>query len=473
MAMTYNKTQCVICNKDKITYLCEGCSKNFCLIDLTRHRQLLNEELRHIIDDYDQFKERFGEQKPNSHDLSLIDQINKWEIDSIDKIKQRAKNCREIVTELLQTSINDIEMEFNDLNEQLKQFQQENEFNEINLNYLRNELKKIRQELNNPSKTYIQQDSQSFINEISIISLEKKPKCNKWKQNGITVAGGNGKGQELNQLNRPAGIFIDKKKNVFIADNDNNRIVEWKYNAKEGQIIESINKQGNRMNHLNRPTDVIVDQQNHSIVIADHNNRRVIQWSNQNQQILIKNIDCYGLAMDKHGFLYVSDWKKDEVRRWKIGEYNNEGIIVAGGNKQGNELTQLNYPTFIFVDEDQTVYVSDRLNHRVMKWRKDAKEGIIVAGGNGQGKNINQLSHPRGVVVDDLGQVYVADSQNHRIMRWCEGKEEGEVVVDGNGKGENQSNRFTCPTGLSFDDEGNIYVADYNNHRIQKFEIIL
>ncbi|CAF0949135.1 unnamed protein product [Adineta steineri] len=59
----------------------------------------------------------------------------------------------------------------------------------------------------------------------------------KWKQNATTVAGGNGKGKELNQLSGPLGIFIDKKKNIFIADYANHRIVEWKYNAKEGQII--------------------------------------------------------------------------------------------------------------------------------------------------------------------------------------------------------------------------------------------
>ncbi|CAF4414567.1 unnamed protein product, partial [Adineta steineri] len=51
------------------------------------------------------------------------------------------------------------------------------------------------------------------------------------------------------------------------------------------------------------------------------------------------------------------------------------------------------------------------------------------------------------------------------------GKEEGEIVVGGSGQG-NQSNQFRGPTGLSFDDEGNLYVADYMNHRIQKSEVI-
>ncbi|CAF1046941.1 unnamed protein product [Adineta steineri] len=289
----------------------------------------------------------------------------------------------------------------------------------------------------------------------------------KWKQNAITVAGGNDEGKKLNQLYGPHGIFIDKNKNIFIADSWNNRIIEWKYNAKEGQIIVG----GKGMDQLNEPTDVIVDQQNHSIIIADKGNRRVIQWLNQNQQILIDSIDCWGLAIDKNGFLYVSDHKKNEVRRWKMGEYNNEGIIVAGGNKKGDQLNQFNSPTFIFVDEDQSVYVSDENNLRVMKWGKDAKEGTIVAGGNGYGRDLNQLSSPQGVIVDHLGQIYVADYWNDRIMRWCEGKQDGEIVVDGYEQ-KNQTNQLVFSSGLSFDDEGNLYVADHFNHRIQKFEVI-
>ncbi|CAF0986226.1 unnamed protein product [Adineta steineri] len=296
-------------------------------------------------------------------------------------------------------------------------------------------------------------------------------KFSKWKQNAITAAGGYGKGQKLNQLAHPYGILIDKKKNIFIADLWNDRIVEWKYNVIKGKIIAGGNGKGNRMDRLNGPTDIIVDEQNHSVIIADHNNRRVIQWLNDDQQILIHNIDCVGLATDKNGFLYVSDWEKHEVRRWKMGEYK-RGIIVAGGNGKGDQLHQLSYPTFIFVDGDESVYVSDYHNHRVMKWRKDAKEGTVVAGGNRKGENLNQLSYPQGVSVHHLGQIYVADCGNNRIVRWCEGNEEGEIVVGGNGRG-NQSNQLNGPNGLSFDDEGNLYVADFFNHRIQKFKIIL
>ncbi|CAF1486821.1 unnamed protein product [Adineta steineri] len=176
MAMANNKTHCFICNTEKITYSCEGCSKRFCLTDLTEHQQLLREELNHIINDYDQFKQRINERKQNPQNLqsnSLLKQINQWEIDSIEIIQQRAQNCREIIIKTSETFIYDIEKKFNDLCEQIKQIHKENEFNEINLNYLTHELIDITQELNNPSHISIQRDSQSFINEISIISSKR------------------------------------------------------------------------------------------------------------------------------------------------------------------------------------------------------------------------------------------------------------------------------------------------------------
>ncbi|CAF1507727.1 unnamed protein product [Adineta steineri] len=469
--MANDKTLCFICKENKITYPCKGCSEEFCLLDLTEHRQTLTNELHHITNQYNEFKQTINEQKQDSQNFSLIEQINQWEIGSIEKIQQKAREYREILIKSSQPCIHDIEMKFKDLNEQIKQMQKENEFNEIDLNYLTNQLIKMTQALNNLSSISIKEDSQSFINEISIIS-SKKSIFNKWNQNAITIAGGNEEGPGLNQLHSPHGIFIDQNKNILIADYENHRIIEWKCNAKEGLVIAGGDGKGNRVDQLNQPTDVIIDQENHSIIIADLGNRRVIQWVNQNQQILIDNIHCHGLAMDKHGFLYVSNWKKDEVRRWKMGEFNNEGIVVAGGNGEGHKLNQLDYPTFIFVDEDQCIYVSDQNNHRVMKWKKGAKEGQIVAGGNGKGGNLNQLSSPQGVIVEKLGQIYVAEYWNHRIIRWCEGKEEGEIVVGGNGQGK-QSNQLNHPSGLSFDDEGSLYVADGLNNRIGKFEIIL
>jgi sugar lactone lactonase YvrE len=293
----------------------------------------------------------------------------------------------------------------------------------------------------------------------------------KWKQQGITVAGGNGGGDGLNQLFLPQDIFIDDDQTIYIADGVNHRIVEWKSNAKEGQIIAGENGKGNKTNQLNGPTNVIIDKGTNSLIISDSGNKRIMRWSRQNNtdgQIIISDTRCFGLSMDKNGYLYVSDIDKHEVRRWKIGDQN--GTIVAGGNGEGDRLNQLNRPSFIFVDEDYSLYVSDWGNHRVMKWIKDASEGIVVAGGNGLGNSFRQLFYPQGLIVDQFGQIYVADSANNRVMRWCEGDKEGSIVLGENESGE-ESSQFRSPFGLSFDLQGNLYVVDLRNHRIQKFEV--
>ncbi|CAF5146859.1 unnamed protein product [Rotaria sp. Silwood1] len=105
-----------------------------------------------------------------------------------------------------------------------------------------------------------------------------------------------------------------------------------------------------------------------------------------------------------------------------------------------------------------------------MKWEEGEKQGIVVAGGQGEGNSLTQLSGPQGVVVDQLGTVYVADSHNHRIMRWQKRATQGSVIVGGNGGGA-QSNQLSYPIGLSFDRHGNLYVVDWGNARVQKFNI--
>ncbi|CAF1517046.1 unnamed protein product, partial [Rotaria magnacalcarata] len=133
-------------------------------------------------------------------------------------------------------------------------------------------------------------------------------------------------------------------------------------------------------------------------------------------EILIVNIDCWGLAMDEQRYLYVSDYRKHEVRRYQLGE--EIGTLVAGGNDEGDDLNQLSRPIYLFVDRQQNVYVSDSNNHRVMKWKKWAAEGFVVGGGQGQGNALTQLSYPYGLFVDTLGTLQVADSRNHPVKGW-------------------------------------------------------
>ncbi|CAF4961886.1 unnamed protein product [Rotaria socialis] len=250
--------------------------------------------------------------------------------------------------------------------------------------------------------------------------------------------------------------------------------MQWKNSdTTNGQVVAGGKGQGNGLHQLNQPTAVLIGKETDSLIICDQTNRRVVRWSRRSGttqgEILIDNINCFGLAMDKQRYLYVSDAGKHEVRRYQLGEKNY--TLVAGGNGTGNGLSQLNMPRYLFVDRDHSVHVSDTLNSRVMKWNKSAKEGIVVAGGQGPGSALTQLFGPEGIFVDTLGTLYVADSSNHRVMRWSQGdKKQGTVIVGGNGYGVG-ANQFNVPWGLSFDRHGNLYVADRDNHCVQRFSI--
>ncbi|CAF3731669.1 unnamed protein product [Rotaria socialis] len=295
----------------------------------------------------------------------------------------------------------------------------------------------------------------------------------KWAQNGVTIAGGNGRGDDTDQLSSPFGLFVDDDQTVVITDFSNGRIMQWKNgDTTNGQVVAGGKGKGKRLRQLEAPTDVLIDKETDSLIICDRNNRRVVRWSRLSDttqdEILLDNMKCWGLAMDDQRYLYVSYIGKHEVRRYQLGKKNY--TLVAGGNGKGNGLNQLNEPHYLFVDRQQNVYVSDVCNHRVMKWNKGATEGIVVAGGQGYGNALTQLSLPEGIFVDKLDTLYVADSSNNRVMRWAQGAKQGTVVAGGNGEGAG-ANQFQYLRGLSFDRHGNLYVADMSNNRVQRFSI--
>ncbi|CAF1292728.1 unnamed protein product [Rotaria sordida] len=270
----------------------------------------------------------------------------------------------------------------------------------------------------------------------------------------------------------PFGLYVDDENTIYVADSDNDRVLAWSLNTTSGQVIAGGNGKGDTLNQLFKPTDVIMDRSTNELLICDRGNRRVVRWPHRDGlhgDILLSNIDCFGLTMDDRWFLYVTIIDKAEIRRFKLGE--SHGTVVAGGNGEGERLDQFNGPAYLYVDRDYSLYVSDSSNHRVVKWVKGAKEGEVVAGGHGPGSDFKQLSHPFGVLVDKMGTVYVADQvtplrgTDVPLMQQARWSDNGTTVAGGHGNGE-QLHQLNMPIGLYVDDDNTIYVADSVNHRV-------
>lgn len=281
-----------------------------------------------------------------------------------------------------------------------------------------------------------------------------------WNQKGVTVAGGYGWGNGLNQLNFPAGIFVDANQNIYIADTNNARVVKWSKGATYGQIVAGGYGAGSGTAQLYGPMDVVVDKSG-AVYITDTVNNRVQKWNRTAQvgETIMMVQRPLGLALDNEESLYVSGsyWSKD-ILKLRKGQKN--GYVVA------SNLPEI---YFLFVHQNRSIYAADTNNGRVLRI-DEAKSQLSVAVGALQSLGVYQLSHPYSAVVDRLGAIYVVEYSAHRITRWLPGGKAGIVIIGGRGQGY-QPDQLNLPTDIAFDVDGNLYVADHGNHRVQKFAI--
>ncbi|CAF1077948.1 unnamed protein product [Adineta ricciae] len=164
--MTSNKIACSSCKKTTAGYICRGCWESFCFEHLTEHRQKLSQQLDETELDRDQFQQNIQDKKQNLQNDALVKEINEWEQKSIVTIKQTAEECRRAV----HSYIDSVEYQFIEFTEELKQIRKHNEFNEIDLNQLKDKLQELNKELMRPSTICLKRvSSSSYIKKISII----------------------------------------------------------------------------------------------------------------------------------------------------------------------------------------------------------------------------------------------------------------------------------------------------------------
>jgi len=184
----------------------------------------------------------------------------------------------------------------------------------------------------------------------------------------------------------------------------------------------------------------------------------------------------YAIAFDNLGNMYIADKHNDCIRM-----VDSSGIIhtiagngINGYSGDGGPATsaQLYEPAGITFDSNGNLFIADLGNNCI---REVDTSGIIrtVAGngtngysGDGGPATLAQLSYPSGVAFDSNGNMFIADSSNHRIRK---------VDVLGNittvaGDGTMGSSGINKPVGLTFDINGNLYIAEQDNCHIRKLD---
>ena len=131
-------------------------------------------------------------------------------------------------------------------------------------------------------------------------------------------------------------------------------------------------------------------------------------------------------------------------------------------------------PTLCGIDSAGNLFVSDTGNNRILCW--DPQGNLIRVIGineldlaNGwmkSGSEPGEFDEPAGVALDREGNIYVADSNNHRIQKF---RGSGECVFVFGEEGD-QAGKLLFPINLRIGMDGSILVSDLNGSRIQRFD---
>lgn len=193
------------------------------------------------------------------------------------------------------------------------------------------------------------------------------------------------------------------------------------------------------------------------------------------------------IAFDSKGNLFVADTGNNRVRR-----ISTDGVIttVAGNGNDvmagdGGPATSasLLLPYGLAIDGSDNLLIADTGNLRIRK--VDLRTGIIttIAGngrygsdGDGQPAIQASLKAPYGVTVDPLGTIYIVDGDDNRIRRLDQNGNisafAGTGVAGGGGDGGLATEaQLRYPSYITTDRDGNLYIADYGNHRIRRVSV--
>ena len=282
------------------------------------------------------------------------------------------------------------------------------------------------------------------------------PPNSTWNQNATTFA------TESQIGTGPYAIYIDTNNSIYTINLTNGGILIWRNDSTDPNIILYTQLAYNSYSLFVTPDDDIYAGSSTSV-------RKVIKsnsYSNITISVASTSGSCRGIFVDINNTLYCSIITGEHrvVKKW-LNDNSSTMTTVAGNGSNGSASNLLNTPYGIFVDTNFDLYVADSNNNRVQLFPLGQTNGITVAGSTSLNITIS-LNVPTYVILDGNKYLFITDYGNRRIIGSDENGFRSIIAYSTGGPG---SNQLSSPRSIAFDSCGNLFVVDKNNNRIQKF----
>ena len=305
---------------------------------------------------------------------------------------------------------------------------------------------------------------------------------------GKSGTGGDGGAATAANFELPAGLALDSKGNLYIADAGASDIrmvaaqtaIISTFAGGTGHFGSSGDGGPPAAAYLLFPHDVAVDAAG-NLYIADFVNCRIRKVTVAPTPIistLAGSKDGYGgdggpatsallsfpsgVAVDNSGTVYIADTNNNRIRTVSngiIGEFAGADHAQGDGGKATAALLFL--PQHVAWDTKGNLYIADTGNNEI---RKVAPDGTISTAASAYQPQAVAVDGSGNIYIASLEQVLMADSQGN-ISTIVNISDAGGFGGDG---GAAAAAMLNTPEGLALDSAGNLYIADTYNHRIRK-----
>ncbi|HAA54108.1 MAG TPA: hypothetical protein DCE42_05100 [Myxococcales bacterium] len=242
------------------------------------------------------------------------------------------------------------------------------------------------------------------------------------------------------------------------------------------------------------PEGITIDN-NGVLYIADTGRNRIRTIENGQVKTILTSAngpinEPVKLDFDGDGNLFILVKSSNRVLKWNINNTSqrtttcidvwaglpNKESTPPKGLRNGYRLQALfNNPYMMLFAKSGEAFISDTSNYRIRKIDITGKLSDLAGGVYGFKDDFQSqasFKHPAGIALDKQGNLYVADSENHRIRKI---DASGNVTtfagtgLAGYKDGTGNVAQFDTPVGLAFDDVGDLYVIG-NNKRIRTID---